>query len=130
MHEKKQHGLEDHIDWLLESNTYYDLIICPDASSNDKVYHDQLGEIGTKILVLDHHILETEVSEHAVVINNQSSAAYKNKELTGAGVTWQFCRALDDYFKTTYSSDLIDLAALGIVGDMGGLNEIENQTIV
>ena len=54
-HEGKQHGLEDHIKKLMVQNKTYDLIICPDSSSNDEKYHAQLKESGTKILVLDHH---------------------------------------------------------------------------
>ena len=60
----------------------------PDASSNDYIYHKELGERGIPVLVLDHHIVEEEIHENAVVINNQSSSNYRNKELTGAGVAW------------------------------------------
>ena len=52
------------------------------------------GNLGTSVLVLDHHITDTELSENAVIINNQLSPNYKNKELTGAGVVYQFCRYL------------------------------------
>ena len=88
LHEGKQHGLEDLINQIREENTKYDLVIMPDASSNDFIYHEELKEMGTPVLVLDHHILETEISANAVIINNQSSEKYKNKELTGAGVAW------------------------------------------
>lgn len=102
----------------------------PDASSNDFEYHEELKEMGIPVLVLDHHILETEVSDNAIVINNQSSSNYRNKELTGAGVVWQFCRYIDKIRKCDDALYFTDLAALGIIGDMGGLNEIENQAII
>lgn len=35
LHEGKQHGLEDHIEKLIEDNITYNLIILPDSSSND-----------------------------------------------------------------------------------------------
>lgn len=126
LHEGKQHGLEDLIDKIIENDKKYGLIILPDSSSNDFEYHERLKEIGVPALVLDHHILEAEVSENAIIINNQSSEKYCNKELTGAGVVWQFCCYLDEVLEQDNAMYFIDLAALGIIGDMGGLNEIEN----
>lgn len=130
MHAKKQHGLEDHIENILKSDVYYDLIIQPDSGSNDLEYHKQLEEIGTKVLILDHHLLEKEVNSNVVLINNQTSDRYTNKDLTGAGVAYQFCRALDFYYGHFYSEDLVDLAALGIIGDMGSVLDVENRYII
>ena len=45
LHEGKQHGLEDHIDWILEHSNKIDLVIVPDAGSNDYNYIEQLKEI-------------------------------------------------------------------------------------
>lgn len=129
LHEGKQHGLEDHIDWI-ESNPVYGLIVLPDSSSNDKEYHDRLLQYGMKCLILDHHITDVELSDNAVVINNQLSEKYLNKDLTGAGVVYQFCRYLDSVLDKNYANDYIDLAALGIDGDMGSLLNIENRTIL
>ena len=70
LHEHKQHGLEDHINSLMESNTKYSLIILPDSSSNDYQYHESLKEINTPVLVLDHHITDTDLSDNAIIINN------------------------------------------------------------
>lgn len=131
LHEGKQHGLEDHIDWLMdEGEPSYNLVICPDSSSNDKTYHDLLGSCGTQVLVLDHHITETQLSENAVVINNQLSPNYQNKDLTGAGVVYQFCRYYDKENNTNFADKYIDLAALGIVGDMGSILSMENRYII
>lgn len=127
LHEGKQHGLEDHIDYILENMDKYDLIILPDSSSNDFVYHEQLK---IPCLVLDHHITDEPISKNAVIINNQLSERYFNKELTGAGVAWQFCRYIDSIMKTNYAKDLIDLAAWGIIGDMGSMLSFENRYIV
>ena len=132
LHEGKQHGLEDHIGGLLEEDKKYGLIICPDSSSNDYKYHEQLKEIGTMVLVLDHHITDEKLSDNAVIVNNQLSPNYHNKELTGAGVVYQFCRYLDWYFKSprTNADKYMDLAAWGIIGDMGSMLEMENRYIV
>ena len=84
-HTGKQHGLQDHIDYLLE-NPIYGLVILPDSSSNDKEYHDQLAKFNIGCLILDHHLTDVELSNNAVIINNQISSKYSNKDLTGAGI--------------------------------------------
>ena len=130
LHEGKQHGLQDHIKKLMDEGKIYDLIILPDSSSNDYVYHEQLKEINTAVLVLDHHLTDTELSSNAIVVNNQLSPKYKNKELTGAGVVYQFCRYLDMNYNVSYADKYMDLAAWGIIGDMGSMLELENRYIV
>lgn len=127
LHEGKQHGLEDHIDYIIENSDKYDLIILPDSSSNDYKYHEQ---IHIPCLVLDHHITDEPISNNAVIINNQLSQNYRNKDLTGAGVAWQFCNYVDSVMNTNYAKDLIDLAAWGIIGDMGSMLSYENRFIV
>ena len=130
LHEGKQHGLEDHIKGLLEEGRKYGLVICPDSSSNDYKFHEQLEEIGATVLVLDHHITDEKISDNAVIINNQLSPNYLNKELTGAGVVYQFCRYLDMRLSKSYADKYMDLAAWGIIGDMGSMLEMENRYIV
>ena len=107
-------------------------VVLPDSSSNDYEYHEQLGAEGIQCLVLDHHIVEpdTQFSDHAVIVNNQLSSNYQNKDLCGAGVTWQFCRYYDSLKGTSYANEFIDLAALGIVSDMMSMLSLENRYIV
>ena len=125
IHEGKAHGLEEH--WEDIRDAHYDLIIAPDAGSNDSNY---AKEINCPILVIDHHIVEdTNFAANLVVINNQLSDKYKNKNLSGAGMAYQFCRAMDFYFKKDWADNYIDLAALGICADMMSGLEIENQFI-
>lgn len=40
LHDGKQHGLSDHIKYLMNNDKHYDLVILPDSSSNDYVYHE------------------------------------------------------------------------------------------
>lgn len=123
LHEGKAHGLEDTYEHIIDKS--YDLLIIPDASSNDSEYAKQLN---MPILVLDHHLLDTEISaDNMVVVNNQISEKYKNKYLSGAGIAYQFCRGLDEAFGVNYAEDYIDLAALGICADMMSGLETENQ---
>ena len=130
LHEGKQHGLQDHIDKLMEQDYKYDLIILPDSSSNDANYHDMLDEVNTPCLILDHHLTDVKLSYNAVVVNNQLSPNYTNKELTGAGVVYQFCRYLDSLTGQKWADDYIDLAAWGIIGDMGSVLEMENRYLI
>lgn len=131
LHEHKQHGLEDCCQMILDREVDYDLIVLPDSSSNDFKYHELLGERGTRCLILDHHEVDEKIfSNYACIINNQLSERYTNKELTGAGVAWQFCRYYDQLHSINHSNNLIDLAALGICGDMGSVLSMENRYIM
>ena len=123
LHTGKGHGLEEH--WREIQDEKFDLLIIPDASSNDSIYIDK---VGIPTLVIDHHILENkEISPLMTLINNQESPKYKNKNLSGAGMVFQFCRALDEAFNADWAFIYIDLAALGVCADMMSGLEIENQ---
>ena len=123
IHSGKAHGLEEH--WQEIADEHFDLLFIPDAGSNDSQY---AKEINCPIIVLDHHILEDEeVAPNMIIINNQTSPNYHNKSLSGAGVVYQFCRALDANYRYHCAPDYIDLAALGICGDMMSGLEAENQ---
>ena len=131
LHDGKQHGLSDHIDKLIGSEgAQYDLIILPDSSSNDAKYHDMLDEIHIPCLILDHHLTDEKLSYNAIVVNNQLSPNYENKELTGAGVVYQFCRYIDSLYNRNWADDYLDLAAWGIIGDMGSVLDMENRYII
>ena len=128
LHSGKQHGLEDTWEKILEKGCDYSLIIIPDAGNNDKQY---IEKFNCPVLVLDHHILEnSDIASNMVLINNQTSSRYTNKELSGAGVTWQFCRAVDEKLGKSESDYFMDLAALGIDADMMSMLNYENQYIV
>lgn len=127
IHDGKQHGLEDHVEEILDSGEQYGLVIVPDAGSNDIEFCNQLKDCCEKFLILDHHIVENPAAENMIVINNQSSMNYENKDLTGTGVVYRFCQALDYELKLNLARNFIDLAALGICGDMGSMLSAENQ---
>lgn len=130
IHEAKQHGLADNVQWILDHSDEIDLMIIPDAGSNDDQSFQKLVAVNIPCLVLDHHEIEGEISQKAVIINNQSSQQYKNKDLTGAGVVYQFCRYIDTVLNVNYADNYIDLAALGIISDMGSMLSLENRYII
>ena len=100
MHSGKQHGLSDVPMDVIDD---IQLLLIPDASSNDYEYHEVLNKYGKDIVILDHHEAER-VSEYAIVINNQLSD-YPNKDLSGVGVVWQFCRYMDEVMQTNYADN-------------------------
>ena len=126
VHEGKQHGLADVMDYINQKQ--FSLVICPDSSSNDYELHSELLHRGIRTLVLDHHEAEA-ISSDACVINNQLSN-YPNKELSGVGVTWQFCRYWDRLVGTNFANDFLDLVALGNTGDMMSLTSFETKHLI
>lgn len=118
LQEGKEHGV--FVDKVPEDT---DLVIIPDAGSNQYDEHKALKEKGIDVLVLDHHETDKE-SEYAIVVNNQLSPEYGSKAMTGAGIILEFCRALDDKLGVKYAEDYSDLAAIGIIGDMADMQEL------
>ena len=127
MHEGKQHGLNDCMDWIEEISP--NLVIIPDAGSNDVEQLQKLYEDGREIIILDHHELEVEPFPHCYLINSQSPE-YPNKELSGAGVTWQFCRYVDEKTNNNFANWYLDLVALGLDGDMMSLKSFETRVLI
>jgi single-stranded-DNA-specific exonuclease len=125
-HEGKQHGLEDAMDWINTMDP--NLVIIPDAGSNDLEEIQQLTKKGIGIIILDHHDLEGE-RPNALLINSQLQP-YQNKELSGAGVVYQFCRAMDIMYDSTYADSYLDLCALGLIGDMMSLRSFETRRLI
>lgn len=126
MHEGKSHGLSDVMEYIFHKD--FELVILPDSSSNDYEYHQQLKIAGMKTIILDHHEAD-HISEDAIVINNQLSD-YPNKNLSGAGVVWQFCKYLDSLLKKDNADNYLDLVALGLTGDMMSLQSIETKHLI
>ena len=126
VHEDKQHGLEDVMDYINSHN--FKLVIVPDASSNDYEYHKILKDKGIDVIVLDHHLAD-KISEDAIVINNQL-CNYENKELSGVGVVYQFCRYIDMQLEASHADEYLDLVALGLTGDMMSLTSFETKHLI
>ena len=124
IHDGKQHGLSD----CIEQAKKFKMVIIPDAGSNDYNLHHELKENGADILILDHHEAD-HISEDAIVINNQLSD-YPNKDLSGVGVTWQFCRYLDEIGGNTFANNYLDLVALGNMADMMSLLSPETKALI
>ena len=125
LHEHKQHGLDDKIDWL-ETLNDIDLVICPDSASYDVEEHARLADLNIDCLVLDHHeqLYDTDgnpvisTTPNTVIVNNQLSPHYENKSLCGAGVVYKFCEVLDEILGIHQAQEYMDLVALGEIADV------------
>ena len=137
VHEHKQHGLNDKVDWITDE-AKWDLVVVPDAGSYDVAEHRALGELGIDVICLDHH--DQLYDDHgnpvvsnlptAIVVNNQLSPDYTNKSLCGAGVVYKFCEVLDDKLGINQAHNYIDLAALGEIADVMDRTNIETNYIM
>lgn len=134
--EEKKHGID--ID-LVPSTT--NLLIVPDASSNEYETHKTLHDKGIDILLLDHHEAP-KYSEHAVVINNQLDD-YPNTQLSGAAIVYKFIQHIDKYLGINEAENFKDLVAFGLIGDgmrqnnketfwliKNGLENIKNEMLI
>lgn len=98
--------------------------------TNDIEQLQQLEKDGKQVIILDHHEAEEWVQTDNVVTINNQICDYPNKDLAGAGVTWQFCRFVDGLYDNDFANQYLDLAALGCLSDMMDYRSIETKAVV
>ena len=135
----KSHGLANY-DYTIPEDVK--LFIIADASSNDAIQCNELIKQGIDIVILDHHDAnyaeesedeinyQTAENNNAIVVNNQLSPEYKNKELSGAGVVYRFLQALDEELWEEYADDFLDLCAVGNIADVMDMRSLETRYFV
>lgn len=125
----KAHGLIGQ-DLYKYKNT--DILIIVDSLDKNTNQYEELVNQGKKIIILDHHAINTEIDydKYSVLVSSQRK--YENPGLSGAGVVWKFCKYLDEYFMEDYADSYTDLAACGILADVCDVSESnkENRYIV
>lgn len=127
--QNKEHGIKiKRLDYI-HPNQDYQLLIVPDAGTNDLEEHKILHERGVDVLCIDHHPSNITNFPHALIINpNQISCNYPNKHLSGAGVVYKFMQAIDNIIPSQVTADdYIDLVALGMIGDSMDLRSYETR---
>lgn len=106
------------------------LLIAVDSSTNDEEMCMKINNLGMDIIVIDHHIQDNE-NKYALIVNpQQKNCKYPNKNSCGSQIVWKVCQVLDDYYKTDYAEDFMDLCAIGLIGDVMSLKEMENRYLV
>ena len=129
MHDDKKHGLTDGVMKKIEDDKP-DLLIIPDAASNDIGNLNLLIDKGISVIVIDHHEIEEdniseESNKHLYVLNNQTMLDV-NKELTGVGMTYLYCKSYSELNNLNIDVDkYLDLVSLGQTGDMSDLADKE-----
>ena len=121
LHKGKEHGIV-----LSELDLDdFDLLIVTDAGSNDIVQSKKLSELGINVLILDHHTIE-EVNDYAIVVNCKDGT-YPNRNLSGAGVVYKFCKEVDRELGYDFANNYLDLFALGNIADGMDLRSYETR---
>lgn len=103
------------------------LLIIVDSSTNSVNECKELSERGVDIIIIDHHNKDVE-NPYATIVNPQT-CDYPNKSLSGSAVCWQFLRAFDIINGIEFANDFVDLACVGLVGDMMSMMPMENRYI-
>jgi single-stranded-DNA-specific exonuclease len=124
LHEGKEHGVI--VDKVPNG---INLVIIPDAGSNQFEEHKQLRERNIDVIVLDHHECKEE-SQDAIVVNSQLSPDYPNKQFSGVGITYKFCKALDDKLGINHADEYLDLVAIGNIADSQDMRSLETRYFV
>lgn len=128
IHEKeKAHGLSAK-DFKIPDNVR--LLIIPDSSSNDIDECQELINRDVSVIILDHHIKNDERKNPAILINNQTSDGYPNKDACGAHVTYDFCKALDEELWNDYADELLDLVALADIADVMNIKSFSTRAAI
>lgn len=122
-HTGKQHGCTDLLPDILATNI--DMLIIPDAGSNEVDACRELYEHGIKVIVLDHHIIEKS-NMYATVVNpyRADNAPNINTDISGTGVVEKFACALGS------TQSFKDLVAVSLISDICSLRSPENRKYV
>ncbi|MED1863356.1 DHH family phosphoesterase [Fictibacillus nanhaiensis] len=123
LHNDKKHGFDN-----ISIPDNIDLVIVPDSGSNDFKHHKSLKEKGIDIIILDHH--EIDYESHDAIVVNTLLGDYPNHQLSGAGVVYKFCQALDELYWSDYADRFLDLVALGNIADSMSMMELETRYYV
>lgn len=121
-HVGKEHGITE----KAIAGFDFDLLIVPDAGTNDVEMSKYLADQGKDIIILDHHKFEGEYNTHACVINCHDGH-YPNNTLSGVGVVYKFCREFDKMYGFDFANYYLDLVAVGLVADSMDLRNFETR---
>jgi single-stranded-DNA-specific exonuclease len=121
----KGHGLETVIDQI---DNDVELVIVVDSSSNSVEACKELYNRGIEVVVIDHHKIDKE-NPYAVIINCQKGD-YPNKHLSGSAMVYKVCQVLDEYLGIEMADEFLDLTAIGLVGDMMNIKNMENRYLI
>lgn len=108
-----------------------DLLILVDSSSSDvEACRFIKEELGTDIVILDHHEIEKD-NPHVILVNpQQKDCEYPNKYLSGAGVVFKTLQVIEDTLDEVDVWQFIDLVAVGMYADVMRVDVPENRYLI
>lgn len=138
-HNAKQHGLrvgpdENMIEQVKAANL--DLLIIPDAGSNDADEIKELLDAGMAVIVLDHHEIDTQLTGDRFALVNPNLSPSCNHAISGTGVAYKFVQACQDWLNENTCIDgwpiplgdkFKDLVAVSLISDVCDLRNLENR---
>lgn len=127
-HKGKGHGLvqnkeENIVQQVIDMNI--NLLIVPDAGSNDRQQCDELCLKNIDVLILDHHEVTTP-NPYAIIINHHLCEGL-NTALSGTGVTHKFVISCAESWNIDLGDLYYDLVATSIISDVCDLTTLENR---
>lgn len=137
MHSKpKMHGLGNGEYLNIPKDTK--LFIMADGGTNDAFEFNELIKNGIDCCILDHHdadyqdesdeeSVQSSDNNNAIIVNNQLSNNYPNKDLSGAGIVYKFLQALDEELWEDYADNFLDLCAVGNIADLMDVRSFETR---
>lgn len=140
MHSKpKMHGLGNEEYLNIPKDTK--LFIMADGGTNDAFEFNELIKNGIDCCILDHHDadyqdeseeinIQSVENNNAIIVNNQLSDNYPNKDLSGAGIVYKFLQALDEELWEDYADNFLDLCAVGNIADLMDIRSFETRYFI
>ena len=126
LHPGKEHGIVP-----VNIPTDATLVIIPDAGSNNYAEQREVIASGKQVIILDHHEVNNYEDTGAILVNNQFSRYFSNKNLSGVGIVYMFIKAMDEVFfeNDQIHRDYLDLTAIGIIADAMNMTSLGNNYI-
>ena len=107
------------------------LVIALDCGIKSIKEIDYASSLGIDFVICDHHLPGDEIPKAAAVLDpKQKDCLYPYKELSGCGVGFKLCQALNSIYKIPSEKiyDLTDLLAISIASDIVPITG-ENRTL-
>jgi single-stranded-DNA-specific exonuclease len=111
------------------------LVVAVDCGSKDHAAVERARQLGLDVVVLDHHRITDPPPAHAIVASAQLREDAPYREVSAAGVVYLLATALArEAFDTGNGAgeeptSLLDLAMIGLVGDVSALDGV-NRALV
>ncbi len=127
----KAHGLAKMKNGDFEIPEDVKLFIIPDAGTNDVEQMNELAGRSIDCICCDHHQCEVDyVKCNAIIVNNQISEKYTDKDFCGTGIVYEFLRALDDWYVCDLANNFLDLVCFANIADVMSMKDFQTRYYV